>query len=347
MSEQGDLHNFGQRVQRSFGASGAWYRKPRPVYWEWLFFGRSSPLRPYLSARGLSGFCPAEYLFNLEVDIGADYSGTSCEISREAEVVPGPHHAYGFGVLLAYCYTFGIRDLHRDNVCLTGRCLQVIDTEAVLVDLLLPNETLLIPFKATRWDMAAISHLASTGSDLAPEVLRMILTGYCEAFSMLIENAEALKTLVHELKATIERVPVRHIMRDTVIYRDWGKQVPAIPFCEAELEQLARGDVPYFFKFVGDRGLYHYVAPDGTFRPLNPPEQFQPAVARDAVSPEILLDRSRLESRLFPTGILFLLKHLTQSGATGSDFFNLVRTSVSKSFVEVEVAGKRFQAARP
>jgi len=154
---EADLHNFGRSVQKVGRASGTYYQKPRPVYWERLFFGVDSPLASFFG-KGGAEFQPKHALFNLETEIDADFTG----LSREVLSVPASverNHFYSFGVLLAYCYVFGVRDLHRHNILRTATHLQVVDAEVVLVKLLLPNETLLLPFKDIGAELASVSLL--------------------------------------------------------------------------------------------------------------------------------------------------------------------------------------------
>jgi hypothetical protein len=54
-----------------------------------------------------------------------------------------------------------------------------------------------------------------------------------------------------------------------------------------------------FFKLVGDKRLYAYTDANGGYEAIKFPPDFEKAVARDAVDPEILLDTLRLKTTEF------------------------------------------------
>jgi len=345
MSQNGDLHNFGRSVRAVTGASGVYFQKPRPVYWEWLFFGRGSPLVPFFEKRNSRGWSPGGCLFNLDVEMSLDFVGSSKQVQADSSAAIGLSHAYSLGVLLAYCYVFGIRDLHRHNLLATASHLQVVDAEAVLVRLLLPNETLLLPFKDVGPDLAAINHLSSEPASLSADVVSAILLGYCDAFGCIGRNLSGLQRVFVKEKLTMSRVPIRHIMRDTVVYRRWKTDVPVIPYCEEELAQLERGDIPYFFKFIGDPKLYCYTDNMGSFSQVPFPDDFRRAIARDATDPADLLNRDRID-QLLPTGLLFLAKQLWLPEFRGSMRNGEITLTQDSGMISAVIGDRRYQAAR-
>jgi hypothetical protein len=347
MSQQGDLHNFGQSVQPIERASGSYFRKPRPIYWEWLFFGKTSPLAPFFSSKtGEGPITPGDCLFHLDIEMDEMFTGYSRRVVPAASEIICERHAYSFGVLLAYSYVFGIRDLHRHNIIQTESHLQVVDAEVVLVKILLPNETLLLPFKDIKFDLAAISHLGQDQSSISHETLVTILKAYCETFECILKNQAGLQRVFDNLREELIRVPVRHIMRDTVRYRKWKAEEQEVPFCFEELEQLERGDIPYFFKFVGDKTLYRYTNDSGSFTSVSVPVDFRKDVARDASEPNELLDRGRLEKNLFPTGLLFLASRLAVSAPEGCIKFGDILLHIDHQKVTATVGGMKFQSSR-
>lgn len=96
-------------------------------------------------------------------------------------------------------------------------------------------------------------------------------------------------------------------MRDTIQYRLWleNQTVPPIAFCADELIQLERGDIPYYFKFIGDPMLYAYKNPEGEFKAITAPDEFLKGINRDATDPMELLAGTRLNDELLPNGSLF------------------------------------------
>lgn len=345
-NHQGDLHNFGQAVHAVERASGTYFQKPRPIYWEWLFFGKASPLMPFFSKKGDRGLSPGDCLFHLEVEMNRDFTGLSRRIkpSTKGEVTAG--HAYSLGVLLAYCYVFGIRDLHRYNLVRTDTHLQVVDAEVVLVNLLLPNETLLLPFKDIGPELAAIAHLNADPSALSLDTVTEILKGYHDTFACILDHLDSIQRIFRDRREEMLRIPVRHIMRDTVHYRRWKKESPELPFFSDELEQLERGDIPYFFKFIGDARLYKYTHPSGSFAAVTIPTKFERAVYRDATDPEELLKRDRLESTLHPTGLLFLANRLLDKTFIGSIRLGDAILTRDSAIFCLRIGNQRFQSRK-
>lgn len=341
MKLDADLHNFGQQVTQEERASEIYFRKPRPVYWEWFFFAQNSPLKNCFHIEKLS-----EVIFNLDVEIFDGPGGLSKKVLEAAESDIDLHHSYNFGVLAAYCYIFGIRDLHKGNVIRTKSHLQVIDAEVVLSKILLPNETLLLPFKETSFEICAAKKSFSQLDVIDTDKLSEILSGFFSLFSCVIDSREKMLSIFDEHKEKMLKVPVRHIMRDTANYRKWREQQisPTIPFCQSELLQLSRGDIPYFFKFIGDSQLYAYTNTHGEYEAVAPPIEFQKGIDREAARPSDLLALPRINNELLPTGSLFILKKLLPHGFTGNLEASNFRSEVSSQNIKIEFQGRTFTA---
>lgn len=347
MLHQGDPHNFGQRVTATNRASGTYFQKPRPVYWEWLFFGATSPLKKCFDTQGERGTKVSENLFNLDVQIKTLTSGESRSVEAANLPYATARHAYSLGVLLAYTYIFGIRDLHRHNLVMTPTHLQVIDAEIVFARLLLPYETLLLPFKEISASEAGVGHLLVDAESkmISSEAARSMLEGYCDTFSCTIQARSLLLAEFETRRDELCKIPIRHILRDTVNYRRTSSKSQATPFCEAELAQMARGDIPYFFKFIGDPELLEYSDAVGTPQQVRVPDAFIRAVNREAVEPTELLSLARLESN-FPTGLLFLAKHQLVSEGTTKLRLNGALLEITPDTVSATLDRGVFQATR-
>lgn len=347
MSLEADLHNFGRSVQQIGRASGVYFQKPRPIYWEWLFFGKDSPLADLFETDGNSHLLQLRnFIFNLELEVEQDFSGTSRQILPAAHGDDLSTHAYSLGVLLAYCYVFGIRDLHRHNVVRTSSNLQVIDAEVVLVKLLLPHETLLLPFKEVGPELCSASHLGNVASGFPMETVKEILSGYLDVFSCIQENRDGIRAVFRERSSEMAKIPVRDIIRDTPDYRQWKSKTPDIPFFESELIQLSRGDIPYFFKFIGDQNLYSYTNSDGDYEPVAFPREFDKAINRDAVEPEFLLEERRLSHDLLPSGFLFLAKRLLPTDFHGTVDLTGATLSTSERHLAINLGDLQFESKR-
>lgn len=82
------------------------------------------------------------------------------------------------------------------------------------------------------------------------------------------------------------------------------------PLLKEEVEQLERGDVPYFFKYIGSASLFYFTTSYGKYEPAELSDYFKEKVNRIGMDPKVLLCSSRIQKELFPNGILFLLKKL-------------------------------------
>jgi hypothetical protein len=341
--EAADLHNFGQAVQKIGRGSEKVYQKPRPIYWEWLFFGQNSPLSLFFEQSRIGTFSPRQVIFNLSTEFHSNYSGVSSEIIGLPGTKTLSTHAYSLGVLLAYCYIFGIRDLHRHNLVKTKTHLQVVDVEVVFSKLILPHETLLLPFKEVGSDLCGASTILEP-HNVPPEIMELILNGYMDVFDSVIGQLDRINSIL-ETRPEMMAIPVRHILRDTFQYRAWKKVVPAIPFFESELLQLTRGDIPYFFKFLGQSDVFEYTDRSGEFSPVDLPVEFLKGALREAQAPSTLLSERRLREQLLGPGLLYLAKKLLSATASSvkGEAYNI---SLNHQEIRVSTAFGDFAASR-
>jgi hypothetical protein len=341
MKFEADFHNFGQSVQKIRRGSEMTFQKPRPIYWEWLFFGKNSPLSIFFNDSTFS-VSPAQTIFNLEIEMGSDFKGSSREVvSSSLPTTSG--HLYSLGVLLGYCYALGIRDLHRNNVVMTKTHLQVIDAEVVLSRLLLPHETLLLPFKEVGADLCGASSILNL-ENVSAKQAEIVLRGYFDVFQCMASNLIGIQRTFEEHQINFERIPIRHILRDTIHYRRAHENPPEIPLFESEVVQLGRGDIPYFFKFVGESDVHAYTDRADNYSRVPLPPMFEKGAAREATSPRNLLDSKRIEV-LMPTGLLYIAKTLIRANGC-----NIVNPDFSVTLlgnqVSASVSGQIFSSTR-
>lgn len=300
-----DKHNFGQQVEKVQRGSDTWYRKPRTVYWEWLFFGKTSPLKTLFNEKGENGTRPlADYFFNLDIEVESTWSGYAKEVATENQT-PTSEHFYAFGALIAYCYIFGIRDLHKQNLIMTKTHLQAVDAEVVFTALTLPHETLLLPFKTVGYEFAGIGALVNSKEELTQKQVEQIILGYWDLYSV----ASKKKLEIDESLAVLNfsKVPVRVIVRNTSEYWNLLDDQPD-NILSSEVEQTKRGDIPFYFKFVVDNGLYW-------MREKELPQEeglvgiFQRDIERHGKYKPNDWSQARLNSSLQVQGLLFCLKY--------------------------------------
>jgi len=252
-----DTHNFGQQVKRIQQGTDAlpcfYFDKPRSVYWEWLFFGQTSPLKNVFEIKARDPHKTlSHYLFNLDIEILGKWRGRSKEVAEWPGEVTNEHF-YAFGVLIAYCYIFGIRDLHKQNLIKTESHFQVVDAEVVFTRLILPSETLLLPFKHIGYELAGIGVFANNKSEHTTEQKQKIIDGYIDLFKLVMVRKNEIDKVLGELD--LRSHPVRVIVRNTSEYKNILNLPPA-NFLDSELMQLERGDIPFFFKYLGCDSLF-------------------------------------------------------------------------------------------
>jgi len=308
-----DKHNFGQLVKPMERASFLFFRKPRPVFWEHLFFGQGSPLESLFSEMGENApFDLASFLFNLVVEIESEWLGYSKEI-KTADVPVTEQHFYSFGVLLGYTYAFGIRDLHKFNLIKTKSHLQVIDAEVVLTNLILPNETILLPFKDVPFEDCGASLLIDSLEQLSTEQRRLIFAGYFDLFAVIFKKQKALVDCLTTIQC---QAPIRILVRNTRIYSNHLNGKSKIQdLLEEEQLQLERGDVPYFFKRLSDDRLYWISSENRNAASVKSLESFKSDVDRHAQPVSILLGTPEAVEKKMAQGALFLQRKLGISEA--------------------------------
>jgi hypothetical protein len=345
MSFVADPHNFGKQVSRVEGVFGSFFQKPRPLFWEWLFFGKNSPLIPLLLSSGSSSAEKiVSSLFNLDVDLQSERSREI--VGADEFEAPTPDELFKFGALIAYCYTFGILDLHEFNVVRTKTHLQVVDAEVVLCDILLPNQTLLLPFKETTFERSAIRHFFRDQESVTTGDVVNILRGFTQCIDILLTLSPQIATAFPKILAG-SPMPVRIILRNTKLYRGSPEVLSDTSYFTEELEQLNRGDVPYFFKHIGDPRLYYYTSPTGDYSSAPIPARFTDTVDKTAVDPTSLVNNERLKKHILPAGILYIANKFLPSGYVGD--FSLsahAKLSVSTSTLTLHAPEETFCSER-
>lgn len=356
MIHSGDSHNFGQRVGLELGASGEKsFRKPRPVYWEWLFFGQDSPLKSTLLTLAEAGSIELtealfQSIFRLDVEMDKLHFHGRVRGLSDVTSEPGPQspvHLYRFGVLLAYAFALGIRDFHRGNLVRTTEGLIPIDVESLFVRLHLPHETLLLPFRDTAYENCGLSRLVPDREDLDIDSIFSLLRGFFAMLNLLADSDPAPARLIHAEIAQHGPIPIRHLLRDTKDYRDWQRARPQIPFLPEELHQLERGDIPYFFKILADERVFYWRTRDRQAEPVEIPAAMLAGTRREAINPLSLLESHRVRATLLPHGILFLARTWVPEEWTGSLRLDLETTlTFSPESIALNLSGHSFSSRR-
>ncbi|GEM_PF-2563788 len=316
-----DPHNFGQRVERVDFGGEASYVKPRPIFWEYLFFGEESPVSQFFDKPiGLrdSKIEFKELFFRLQFmsDVYLPSGGVVKEIRGldKAATSPSTLDWYSYGALIGYSYIFGIHDLHLENLKRVGTGLLPIDVETALIDFKLPCETLLYPMPGSTHTKYGVHLLVSSINTLQADALELILKGYIDICELIVDSKDGLiKTLDTALEPAT-KLPIRMIFRNTKEYLTWIKGgVPQdIVVMVEELAQLKRGDVPYFFRKISSNNLYWY----------SEVSQVTPIVTSIKkgmiCEPNVLLSYAKLVKSKLPTGVLHICQKLMPNNFTGN-----------------------------
>jgi len=268
----GDSHNFGRRVSRSADRIA----KPRTLLWEWLVLAADSPLRRLLDEAaerdGLGceafGFLPALKFFPSRAKGFDEVERIALDPLPELDTAGRRGLAVIVGRSLALWSWLGVADLHWENLVLgigdRGRVVFApLDVEMILAELSLPTETKLLPDADP--EVAAICRhacgvrrvLPYLGKPVDAADLLAMAGAYLATLAFLDRHSRPIAdvfTGLPELRDT----PIRVCLRGTDEYVRAATEPLWPPLLDAEAEQLARGDIPYFFRLYGRPGIHYY-----------------------------------------------------------------------------------------
>ncbi len=271
----GDRHNFGRSVTRH----GERVHKPRALLWEWLLLHPKSPLRIALAraasedelAEGAFDFLPSLRFFQ-RTPLGGHVEALELLPLRTRSAETRRKLAEITGRAVALFTWLGLSDLHWENLVLgvdaRGRIVfGPLDVEMILADLSSPTETKLLPDADPEY-AAVCQHAAGVrrvlpylGKPVQPADLLAMLGGYRETLGCLTRHARELGRVFADL-AELRQTPIRVCLRGT---EEYVRAEPAAlwpPLLPEELLQLERGDVPYFFRLYGERGIHYFASAD-------------------------------------------------------------------------------------
>lgn len=269
----GDSHNFGRRV--SFVAGRV--VKPRAVLWEWALLGRDSPIRALLDelaeregAGGLFSFLPSLRFFP-----SRDSAAGGGEVER-VTLEPWPFRSSArrlelaeiVGRLLALSSWLGLSDLHWENLVLgvdrhERTVFGPLDIEMIFAVLSLPTETKLLPdpdpeyAQVCRHASGVRRALPYLGKPIQAEHLVALASAYRRVLELLDRHASAIARAFLALPG-LHETPIRICLRGTDDYVRARSEPLWPPLLPAEVEQLERGDIPYFFRFYDRPGIRYY-----------------------------------------------------------------------------------------
>jgi hypothetical protein len=268
----GDSHNFGRRVSARAGRVD----KPRTLVWERLLLAGESPLRRLLDeaaerdglGREAFGFLPRLKFFESRARLGGEVEQVKLTPLPPLSVDERRALAQIVGRSLALWSWLGVSDLHWENLVLgadkRGRMVfGPLDVEMILADLDLPTETKLLPDADPEY--AAICRhacgvrrvLPYLGKPVEAADLVAMAGAYLRALGFLDRHAREVADVLAGLPG-LREAPIRVCLRGTDEYVRARSEPVWPPLLDAESEQLARGDIPYFFRLYGRPGICYY-----------------------------------------------------------------------------------------
>lgn len=272
-SALGDSHNFGRRVSLSAGRVA----KPRAILWEWALLGNDSPVRKLLDEvserdgmAGLFSFLPTLRFFPTrdEAGIGGEVERITLEPWSFRSQERRLELAGIVGRSLALWSWLGVSDLHWENLVLgvdseKRTVFGPLDIEMIFAVLSLPTETKLLPdpdpeyAETCRHASGVRRVLPYLGKPIQAEHLVAMASAYSSMLALLDRHAAAIAQAFSALPG-LSDAPIRVLLRGTDEYVRARTEPLWPPLLPAESEQLARGDIPYFFRLYGQPGIRYY-----------------------------------------------------------------------------------------
>ncbi len=252
----GDPHNFGSKVTQ---ISKDLIFKPRPLTWEKIFLSEESEFRLFFDViqKRILSKTHGSLFPNLDIVASDDFNGGTVEFLR-LERIRGINEEIlkKAGMLIALCSFFGIGDLHSENVFIGKNSAGVlicspIDIESIFSLCRIPSQTLLIPSNEIDFQQCGLSDIFKFLPENPQErlfLISILLSSYLELLMELKKEKNVVQSI---LKEAIPSSIIRVILRNTQVYSDYIKYGTNPGFEEYEMEQLQRGDIPYFFRTFG------------------------------------------------------------------------------------------------
>ena len=315
----GDSHNFNQKVELIETFEGLKVKKPRPIFWEWLFLDPSSSFR--VLTKQIAGCNFNQYLGNIAYSDPqmVDIPGTCQYLLQPSNlnITEDSVLFKNFGRLLAFTTTFGIIDLHAENLIIYNEYVQILDIECVLFSAESPADTLLIPNRASNFEKSLFFKLNLLVVGFSSKIIQQIMEGLYQEFKFLIENRLKLSEVASIEFEQMNRTPVRFLIRPSKEYtKDFSQADILLPMVPEEKEQLDRLDIPYFFGLPGHADLFYFQSPNQKSRvQLKNLDPIKKKIQRSFQTPNILLEHNRL-LKIFKQSMVMVASRFLEDGAS-------------------------------
>ncbi len=254
--------------------------KPRALLWEWALLGHDSPVRKLLAEISeregmaeLFSFLPTLRFFPARArgdigNVGGEVEHIALEPWRFRSHARLLELAEIVGRSLALWSWLGVSDLHWENLVLgvdrDGRTVfGPLDLELLFAVLSRPTETKLLPdpdpeYADTCRHASGVRRvLPFLGKPIRAGELVAMASAYRGMLALLDRHASAIANAFSALPGLSE-TPIRVLLRGTGEYVRARSEPLWPPLLPAEIEQLARGDIPYFFRLYDEPGIRYY-----------------------------------------------------------------------------------------
>lgn len=254
-------HNFGQRVLR---LENGWIQKPRTMFWERLFLSAGT-FREQISAQFLNS--------NLQIDpfecfTCLSFSGNDLVECFRGEPVQDmkADEARKLGAAIALMAFFGVVDLNMENVQFARReqrfVFAPLDIECIGADVSHLAQSFLAYSKQVPEFKCGLVSLLPLLRKNRDALACGLLVGYLDTLAHAL-TIEGQLDLIMARAIGLERPPIRVLLRPTKSYSGFmngtakAKEFAISPLA-SEIEQMQRGDIPYYFRYPDEEVIYHY-----------------------------------------------------------------------------------------
>jgi len=344
MNALGDLHNFGRSVEQT---RDGWIRKPRSTFWEELFFSDKSEFRPFLDV--VLGDEPViRCLPRIRYHKSSHQSGYNLVETVKVRSYDPEDHGLEYileawGGLLAFASWFGMGDLHANNVFF-GKCtksgrliLMPVDIEVIFSGYAHPIQTGMIPAQSHHIPLFGFRKISGILERMTAKESLGISLGYLRTLEKLGNHGETISSKLLSIKG-IKNAPIRIIPRNTGAYRDmlqFPEMRNSLKAHRSEVEQLLRGDIPYFFAKIEDQRIRYYVSPDlrRTASVGLKDLGFHEKVSIKTPS-TLLIDADRFAT-MMEYGAIFIINYFLRGQFTGKLVYRNLKVDISRSSISM------------
>ncbi len=339
----GDFHNFGKYV---FQANDKTIYKPRNIFWEWIFLDSKSPLRKLFSQdlkyknRDLFESFPDLKFYSDDF-----YNSGFVEILKFDSLLElNDNINIQIGSFAAIMAWFGIGDLHFDNLAIgyeyknQKQIFCPLDIETIFEDISLLNEIALIPPIIQNNSKFGFHELVTLYKKINPEkYLSIILKNFVDIIRFLDENENKILNIFYGIELFYQS-KIRIIPRSTNDYKialeKKGELMdPSIYL--SEQTQLFRNDIPYYFRFISSRDIFHFNSPTNFILSDISQDIEKFKISKLRVFENSNLSRPLNRDLLFKSGLLQIVRYFTSD----LDFFNICDNGIEiiKKINEIKI----------